>query len=545
MANIYITGHKNPDLDSVCSAYALSVLKNTIDKDNKYIPVTLGPVNKNTKAVFNSLNISIPMLLRDVRATVKDVYRTPTLILDPNDPVYTLVKMYNQSNPSVVPIIDKEGVYHGLLSVDDINRYFLSEGRVKRQCYNFRVDNIPRVLPGYYIKEGEEKSFSAPLMIGAMRFDVFKERVTECAVMPMLIVGCRRNHIDFAIKHNLPGLILTGVSKETLEELDFSKYKGLVYVSFEDTAETIRLLRQAISVMDMADINVEKAEIFLSTRFDTAKDMLIESQKRGLSVFDEEQKWVGFITRRCFLNRPRQKMILVDHNEASQSVTGLDEADIIEIIDHHRLDAPKTRNPISIIAEPVGSTCTIVAELFDKYHIPLSKEVSTLLLAGLLADTLILKSPTTTFTDRKICEMLMLFSGIKDFEEFGKIIFAHSATLCLGSADELIRSDFKKYKESGVSFGIGQVEVTTLRDAKDVSVDFVETLKSVAKSENLDWAMLLVTDVLTQKSVLFTTPFEKTYKFLYDELSQGVYDLPGVLSRKKQLLPEIIRILEG
>ena len=543
MSKIYITGHRNPDMDSIAAAYSYAVLKNKIDKENEYIPCALGAMNRLSKGLFERLDLKPLNILKDTFSKVRDVTKRPTLILEPEDPIYELVNMYNQTNPSVVPIM-KDGEFRGLLSVDDINKYFLRENYDSRPVYNLDMSNIRRVVKGFVIKRGEKDQFVAPIMVGAMRFSVFKKRLKECKEKPLLVVGCRNDHISEAIKEQIPGIILTGVEEDSLEDIDFSSFKGFVYASHEDTAETIRLLRLSVRVDTLLRDSKEPI-ITKDMLFDTAKGILADSDKRGLPVFDRENGiFTGFITRRCFLERPRAKIILVDHNEASQSVNGIEDAEIVEIIDHHRLDAPKTRNPIAITALPVGSTCTIVFEQFGRYNQEIDALTAKVLLAGIASDTVMLKSPTTTSLDRYAVKMLSDIAKV-DFEEFGKELFSKGSTLTSQKPDVAISSDFKVYSENGIKFGIGQIEVTTLQDVNEMSKSYLAELEKKRLNDALDWAMLLVTNVLSSESVLMTTNYKLNYRFAYEELMPCIFSLPGVLSRKKQLLPEVIRVIES
>ena len=543
MSKIYITGHKNPDMDSIAAAYSYSVLKNKIDPDNQYIPVALGAMNSISRSLFERLGIKSLDILKDTFSKVKDVCKRPTLILEPEDPIYELVNMYNQTNPSVVPIM-KDGIYKGLLSVDDINKYFLRENYDSRPVYSLDINNIRRVVKGFMIKRGSVDDFVAPIMVGAMRFSVFKKRLKDCKEKPLLVVGCRNDHIAEAIKEQIPGLILTGVEEDSLDEIDFSGFNGFVYASHEDTAETIRLLRLSVKVETLL-IPSKEITITQDMLFYSAKGILADSNKRGLPVFDKENgSFMGFITRRCFLERPRTKLILVDHNEASQSVKGIEDAEIVEIIDHHRLDAVKTTNPISITAMPVGSTCTIVFEQFNRYDQEIDPLTAKVLLAGIASDTVMLKSPTTTSLDRNAVKTLCAIASV-DFEAFGKELFSKGSSLSSVDAKSAISSDFKVYTERGVKFGIGQIEVTTLDDIDEVSDNYLAELEKKKEGDSLDWAMLLVTNVLTSTSVLLCTNYKNNYRFEYEELKSQIFSLPGVLSRKKQLLPEVIRVLES
>jgi manganese-dependent inorganic pyrophosphatase len=264
---------------------------------------------------------------------------------------------------------------------------------------------------------------------------------------------------------------------------------------------------------------------------------------RGLPVFDGE-KFAGFVTRRCFLDRPRKKIIMVDHNELSQSIDGLEDADILEILDHHRLDAERTRSPIFIAVEPVGSTCTIVYHQYLRWGVPVEPDTARLLVAGITSDTVMLKSPTTTEADRVAVDRLCEAAGIEDFIEFAEELFGAASVLTKADLKAVVESDFKEYTEGSVRFGIGQAEVTTLEDVDEVEGRVRDELERVKAVRGLDWAMLLITDVIKEDSVLIATSYpQKERALAYPMERPGKHLLAGVVSRKKQVLPEIIRAL--
>ena len=541
MAKIYVLGHRNPDMDSICSAWAYARLKNMIDSENEYVPVRLGNVNDNVKYLFSRAGAEIPQLLKDVKAKSRDIVKTPTFTVTGEDPVYELISLLNTYHPSVVPVID-DGEYKALVSVDDINRFFLMENHKGRPFYTISQKNIPRIIEGHFLRRGPEDTFDAQIVVGAMDYEVFCDRVSSCEKPPLLVVGNRKRHIAYAIEHKLAGIILTGITDIESVECDFSTYEGMVYLSEEDTAETLRLLRLSTPINQVIAVK-DAPRVEMDSLYDEVKAILTDGENRGVSVF-EDGKWKGFITRRCFLNRPRAKIIMMDHNEAEQSVIGIEEADIVEIVDHHRLAAPKMNNPIFICSEPVGSTCTIVYEQYVKWQVPLDALTATILLGGLVADTVMLKSPTTTDYDRFVAQELGKSAKIDDFDEFCHSLFSSSSSIKDKDPMSLISSDFKKYREHGVHFGIGQVEVGSLEEIKELKDTYLEKLREFRDREALSIAMLLVTDVFKEESVLLTTNFDKEYKIPYEKMGKGMYYLPGVLSRKKQLLPETLKVLE-
>ncbi len=524
-------------MDSVCSAWAYARLKNKLGQEA--LPIMLGPANRNTKKVFSDLGLELPMYVHDVRPRVGQVMRKPTFSLKSSDSLHQMMDLFARMKPTVVPVID-DGVYNGLLSADDINAFFLRESHGGRQNYVISPENIERVIKGTFLKRTEEPVL-APYMVGAMEYQVFLSRLEKCAVKPVLVIGDRRRHLQAAVKNSLPGIVLTGVENLDAFDFDFSSFKGFVYLSALDTAETLRLLRLSTPLSDI----IQKEKEFSSDAddlFEDAKKKLQESEKRGMSVF-EDGKWAGFVTRRCFLDKPRRKMILVDHNEIEQSVPGIEDAEIIEIIDHHRLAAPRTRNPIYICSEPVGSTCTIVYEQYLKWEVEIDQVTAKVLLAGLLADTVILKSPTTTEFDKHVASKLAAIGDV-DIQSYGSALFADNPGLASQDPKAVIQCDLKRYSEKGVTFSISQVEVTNLAEIDEVKERYIEALEAERLQQGADWSMLLITDVFAEGSVLLSTAYENASRLGYEKLSDGVFSLPGVLSRKKQLLPEVLRMLD-
>lgn len=432
MENIIITGHRNPDLDSVCSAYAYAVLKNQIDKDYKYIPVRAGHLSDSAKAILESLSITPQKYMPDVFPKVSDVMLLPKRKLEADDPLTELAKMYDDSNPSAVPVYDN-GVYLGLLTIDDITLWFMN-------------------------KLSEEGKVS--------------------------------------------------------------------------TAPTIRML-----------LREEEETLQINDFFEDAKKTLSASKKRGLPVYDGN-KFKGYVTRRCFLKSPSYKVIMVDHNEARQSIKGIETATVVEIVDHHRLDASKTNLPIFIDTEPLGSTCTIVYQMYLRNNIVPDEYTAKVLLTGIISDTLILKSPTTTQIDRDAATSLANICDV-NIKDFGREMFSHVESLVTRKPGVAILADFKKYTEKGVAIGIGQCEVTTLDDFDIYKKKYLDALEEVREKEALTWATVMITDVIKEHSILLTTGFKAEKTLPYKKLEDRVYDMPNVMSRKKQLLPEMLYSLNG
>ncbi len=539
---VFVTGHKNPDMDSVCSAYCYAALKNTIDPATEYIPIRCGHMNNATKEAFEEIAVTPPGFRKDLKPRVFDIAKFPEERLHTDDPVYEVVNLLNHKTLSVLPVFDKRDQYAGLISVDEITGLFMRENSTGRPMYNFLIDNFEKVVKGILYKAGEQREFSTFIMTGAMPYNRSLKRIDELQpIKPVLVIGMRRDLIDHAVKQQFPAIILTGYSRGELIDYDFSEYEGSVYISYLDTAETIRLLRLSLPVKNLLIDDIPRPQA--NDLFDDTLETLIGSGFRGLPVFSGTQ-FIGTVTRRCFIKRPRRNVILMDHNEISQSVSGIEDADIVEIIDHHRFGAEKTRYPIYIAASPVGSTCTLVYQHYQKFGIPVNREIAHLLLSGILSDTVILKSPTSTQEDRIVVDDLCKILETS-YQEFGERLFSKTTVITEADPIKIVNGDFKMYEEFGCKVGIGQVEVTTLENVDEVKERFISTLEKEKSSHGLDWALLLITNVLKENSVLLLTDFPKAEQNLvYKKESTGKYLLPDILSRKKQLLPEILRVLE-
>lgn len=322
------------------------------------------------------------------------------------------------------------------------------------------------------------------------------------------------------------------------------KYYGLISVD-DVTSWVVAALSSADGKMDIPKVREvarqDIGKLDIGDRFEDGKSALLAYKRRGLPVFDGE-RFAGYVTRRCFLDPPRYNVILVDHNEQSQSIRGLETANIVEIIDHHRLNALKTEMPLFIDAEPLGSTCTIVYQLYLRNGIRPDPKTAKILLTGIITDTLILKSPTNTPVDVESAYALAAISR-ENVEEYGRNMFSNIEGLKSREPAAAITSDFKIYKEQRTKMGIGQCEVTSLQDLDEYSKDYMMALEEIRMKNGLDWAALMITDVIQEHSVLLSTAFRAEKYLPYAKIADHVYDMPGVMSRKKQLLPEMFHSL--
>jgi manganese-dependent inorganic pyrophosphatase len=543
MPEVFVIGHKNPDTDSACAAYCYASLKTAIGKKTIYTPAVCGVLQPQTKFVFTHAKVTPPRYISNIRPTVADVARNDGMRFDINDPVYVAMKELDEHTISVVPVFSGGDHFEGTFGIHEVARYFMSGGGEERPSYLFREANIERIIPGYYHKRGTDQEFISRIMIGAMNYESSIRRISGLLPeKPVLVIGQRERIIAYAVEHQFPAIILTGIQDKSEITIDFTHFHGSVYVSRQDTAETIRLLRLSVPIKHI--MNNSPLSLPHDDLFDDAKKILLTSEHRGLPVLNG-RKFEGIVTRRSFIEKPRRKLILVDHNEISQGIPGAEDADILEIIDHHRLAPERTSKPIYVYAKPVGATCTIVYSHYRMHGVPVAKETALLLLAGILSDTLILKSPTTTDEDRQSALELASLAQT-DIAAYGSLLLSQMTVLKNADPARLVNADLKVYTESYCTVGISQVEVGSLDDIAECSDGLIMALNDLKKERSLGWALLLITDVIRGHSILITTGHPKAEKeLIYSRTGEHTFDLPGVLSRKKQLLPEIFRVLES
>jgi len=540
--DIFVIGHKNPDTDSVCAAYAYAYLKNKIDNQNNYISVRCGNLNKQTSFVFKHLNLEPPLLIKDIYPKVKDVMTKNVVSVNENAPLFEVMDNIKNKNIRVLPVVDRKNNFKGIVSVFEISNFFMSTISQK-PTYILNIENFERVLPGYLLKTGNKQQIEAQIVVGAMPFEVFKDYVSDLDFSKVvLIVGKREKILKYAIENQANTIVITGIKDKTeLNDIDFSNFNGNVYISLLDTSETLHKITLSVPVHSLLS---EKAQCISSNDYiDKAKSLLLESTNRALSVVDDN-KLQGIITRSDIIKKFYNRVILVDHNEQNQAIDGIETAQILEIIDHHRLSPIKTTYPIFFYAKPVGSTCTLISELYKFYNIEVPQKIAHILLSGILSDTVGAKSPTTTQLDLEVIEELSKISNI-DVVEYTKMLFAQSDDITTRSPKDILESDFKPYEEFGVKFGISQVETTNLNAVNQIKEKIINEIEQQKLQKNLDWLMLLISDIISADSILITSnhPLEKN--FSYKKLEKNIYYLPGVLSRKKQLLPEILNLLES
>lgn len=544
MEKVFICGHKNPDTDSVASAASYAYLKNKINKDYEFVPIRCGNVSEQTKFVFNKAQAALPEFMNDVYPKVEDSMTKNVITIEETDPLSKYMRILREKNLRVMPVTDSNNTYKGMVGVNDVTELFLRDDREEKPLFSLSANTLRRSLRGTILNVGTKENFKASVVVATMAYEEFLDyvpRVVSNEEETLLITGYRLNILEDAFKKNYPAIIIVGLSEEECKKIDFKGYKGWVFYSPFDSSQTIRCVEMATPISKL--MKNDNPVLSPTDYLDSVSDAISKSSTKSLPVV-HDGKLVGVITGTDVLKRKRAKLIMMDHNEATQAIDGIETAELMEIIDHHRLGTIKTSGPLTFYAKPVGSTCTLVYQLYKANKVEFPKSVALLLLGGMLSDTVIMKSPTTTQDDIDAIHDLAKIAGV-DPKEYGVEIFSATDGLSTRTPKDIIGTDFKIFEEHGIRFGISQAETVSLAGLPDIKDKLDEELNEVKRNNNLDWIMLLVTDIIKEESELITSGYKLAESvFRYEKKGENLYFLPGVLSRKKQLLPEISRVLE-
>jgi len=532
----FVIGHKNPDTDSIASAIALSELKSAFGGGH-FVPARAGDLNPQTEFILNRFNIQPPRYIADVHPRAKDIMSPGVVTVNEETPFHKVLELMRKEEVRFMPVLDPEGRPKGVLTLMEIaKRYLEAEHSIE---VTTSLKNIVETL-GAKMKHDTlgGKELTLTVYIGAMSEEAFlyilgQEDPRKCAI----IVGDRVDIQKRAVEKGVGLLIISGGFDVEKCVLDAAREKGVsIIVSPFDSATTSILVRVSTPALNICERSFETV----------SPDDLVESIKykaavsAGLIVLDGSGVMQGVITKTDILKPSGLNLVLVDHNELSQAVDGAEKVNIVEVVDHHRIGNFTCPLPIPFICEPVGSTSTLVAELFRRTGAPLKKEIAGLLLSGVLSDTVILKSPTTTARDREMVGWLEERSGL-DHMALGKEIFGSTASLKSRGPEAVVGGDFKVFETKGKKFGIGQVETIGFDEFREEAMKLSEELVKARDKKELKLSALLVTDITQGTSLLLAVgDREVLYKLDYPRLGEGVYELKGVISRKKQVVPHIL-----
>ncbi len=545
MSEVLVIGHRNPDTDAICSAIGYAEFKRRTGLENA-VAARCGDTNERIDFVLASFGVPAPRFVSDVSPKVRDVMINNVVSVPPDATVAVALGVFDEHNIRVLPVLEN-GVCRGLVSVMKMTRFFFptpsrlfDSRRVLASINNLAATLGARIV--FAVNPTVEEDLV--LMIGAMSVDSFAERLGKYERAKLVVVvGNRVDIQDLAIREKVRCIIVTGGLPVSQGMVDYAEKQGVTLLSSpHDTATTTMLCRAAITVKHM--IHEEFVTLREDESLTVAAQKVAASNFQAFPVVDANNQTIGVLSKSDFLKTVNRKLILVDHNELSQAVLGAEQVEILEIIDHHRIGALTTRQPILFMNEPVGSTSTIVADCFFRYGVELPKPIAGLLLAGLVSDTLNLTSPTTTARDKQILGQLEKISGV-NARAFTEKLFASGSVLTSKPAPQAITTDCKEYEELGRTFSVAQIEEIGFDQFWKRKADVLTALENYRHERNYAFSALLVTDVVTQTSLLLLAGTQSLRDQIdYPESEPGIYELAGVVSRKKQLLPYLTHCLE-
>lgn len=538
---IWVTGHKNPDSDSICSAiaYADFKRKNGINA----VPARLGDISRETEFILNYFEMPVPVLLKTVRTQVSDLDIDLAVPVTADSTLQKAWTRMKQNNVKTLPVVDEENHLHGLVTVSDIaNKYLdtIETNVIGKQ--NTSMQNIADTINAKIINGSNEMlTDSGKVIIVAMQKEEMAPFVEKGDIV---IVGNRTDAQLRAIELKASCLIVTGNS--SVEESVIRKAKEnntILMVCPQDTFTTSRMISQSIFV-DYVMSTENLIRFNLDDFIDDIKNKMLQTRYRSYPVIDDNNVIQGFVSRYHLISSRKKKVILLDHNEKSQTVDGIDEAEILEILDHHRYGDIQTAYPISVKLEPVGSTATIVANIFFDNAIRPSKQIAGILCAAIISDTMNFKSPTSVYKDRITADKLAEISGIS-IEKFAVEMIKESSSIHGKSAKEIFHEDFKEFNLTNQKFAISQIKTMDTDCIKDIYNEILDYMHQICESNRYDLVMLLITDIIKEGSEIIVIGESKALieKAFNVEIKENRAFLSGVVSRKKQIIPVLSNIL--
>lgn len=541
---VFVTGHKNPDTDSICAAITYANLKREITGDD-YIACRAGHLNEETQFVLSHFGVEVPAYVKDVRTQVRDM---EIRMLDGIKDDLSLKNAWSKMrDASVVTLCVTEGdELTGIVTTNDIVETYMDviDPKILSMAQT-SYKNIVETLDGELIVgEIEDTLTKGKVVIAAANPDMMENVIEEGDVV---ILGNRYDMQLCAIEMNAGCIIVCeGASVAKTIQTQAKDHGTKIICTPHDTFVVARLINQSMPVSYvMRKDNL--ITFHMDDYIEDIQEVMASTRHRYFPVLDKDDHYIGMISRRNFLGAKKKQLILVDHNEKNQAVNGADSAEILEIIDHHRLRTIETAGPVFFRNQPLGSTCTIIYLMYKEYGVEINKTIAGLLLAAILSDTLMFRSPTCTNIDKKAGEELSKIAGV-DYEEFAKEMFHAGSNLSGKTATEILHQDFKKFTVDDLTIGIGQINSMSAEELVDIKEKIQPELSKVADDDGLDMLFFMLTDIISESSeVVFAgAKAQHTLNAAFGVNIDGdSARLPGVVSRKKQLLPNIVEAIQS
>ncbi len=545
---VFVFGHRNPDTDAICAALSYAdFLQRTTRPDA--VAACCGAPNQRTEYALRKARLAPPRIVMDVRPELSDVCRRDPITAYDDEVFSEVYERMKEHDIGAVPVLDRQGRFKGIITLLDLLKVVFegdSDTVLSRQV-NTSIVKLCSVLNGelHHAVDAEERT-ELVVMVGAMSAGGFTKRLHQFPSSQLLVVSGDRPTIHLpALEHGVRVLVITGGYELSPGLMQLAKLNGVTVIkSSFDTATTTMRIKSARRI----DSAIQTECLMLSSKMPVAdaRKTVDRSRQRLFPVVDDQGNLIGVISKSDLVNPPKTQLILVDHNELSQAVTGAEESDIVEVLDHHRLGGNlRSDQPIRFVNEPVGSTCTLVARQFRAAGIEPTPGIALCMASGIISDTLNLRSPTTTDIDRDILKWLSGFAAV-DLDGFVKEFFEVGSALRTHSAAKVIREDCKEFVDRGHRFSISQIEEIGFELFWERSDELRQSLIDLTREKNLEFSALLVTDIISNGSLLLMSSEPEFWEEInYPRIERFLYQLDDVVSRKKQLLPLISQLLEN
>ena len=535
-------------MDSICSALAYAEFKRASGSDG-FEAARCGNSNARIDRVLKKFGAALPRFVGDTRLRARDVMKTDFIKMPADVSCFSVMGAIDRHDLRSIPLVDSKSSLLGEISVFDLGEFFIphpkSAKEVRRVCATLN-DVIKTLNARVHCVFAADKPEDMYVRIGAMEVSTFGSFIEKEGTRPeqnLIVVGDRFDIQIKAVQMGVRAIIITGDYNIDSAVVEMAKAKGVSVMACQyDSATTALLVRMATRAQPLMRKNLA------ATKSDTLVSVISARKEffdRTIYVIDDSRRLVGLFSDTDLLNIPKPKLVLVDHNEISQAVTGAEEAEIVEIIDHHRIGATGTAAPILFINKPVGSTCTIISQMFRKCNIAADRRTAGLLLSGIVCDTLNLKSPTATPEDAEEIAALSKLAKISS-DELADYVFSADSVITTRSPDNVVAMDCKHYSEGGAEFSVSQIEELDFSNFYSKIDVLRSALERYRKTKKLNFAALFVTNVLTQDSLLMAAGDDNLIsKITYSkDAERDVFELPKIVSRKKQLIPYISAIIK-
>jgi len=544
---VYVFGHRNPDTDAICSALAYAdFLRQTTRPDA--IAACCGTPNERTEFVLRKAGIASPKIMMDVRPELEDVCNRDPITATKGDVFFEVYQRMLDHGVRAIPVLDEEHNVTGIVTLLDLLQLMLRGGvdPIKAREVRTTLDKVVDVIGGSYQHSVDTGRVDELVVtVGAMSADGFTSRVRAFPSERLLVVSGDRPTIQLpAIETGARALVVTGGYQLSSGLLQLAEARGVTVINSPYDTATTTMRIKAAHLIDSV-INPEFMKLPARMPVANARQQVYRSPQMVFPVV-EGNRLVGVISKSDLVHPPRPQLVLVDHNEISQAVQGADEADVLEVLDHHRLGGSlKSTNPIRFNMEPVGSTCTLVARMFRSADIKPTAGIALCMASGMISDTLNLRSPTATDVDRDLLRWLQKYCEV-NLDQFAGEFFQVGSALRSCDSDQVVREDCKEFEESGIRFSISQIEEIGFDLFWRRKEELSQSLEQLAAASGLEFSALLVTDISSNGSLLLMSREPEGWEEInYPQLEDRLYQLDEVVSRKKQLLPLICSLLES